>query len=406
MHNQRFFSYLSLFTFMMIILVTANNFLLMFVGWEGVGICSYLLVSFWFTRIAANQSSISALLTNRVGDCFLTIGMFAILWSFGNNQKMIKRFNIKRFNNNTHNLPYKEITRYCSNTRLKDMASYLAGLIEGDGLIAVHDKNSKSRVYSPKIIIVFNINDRPLAVKLSSILKAGKVVNRYSAGHVLLQILAKQEVLKIINLINGNMRTPKIEALYRAIHWINEKDNSSIPCLNLDLSPLVSNNWLAGFTDADGNFSITIYNRKKNSNLARTEVQTFFRIEVKQNYRKNVTIDQGGASYFNIMTKIAELFTVNLYTRTRSKNDRVFYAFMAISHNARSHDIIRNYFDRFPLYSSKYLAYKDWCHVQDLHRETSLSKETLDKIRTIKNQFNSKRKVFDMSHLDRLTFKS
>ena len=83
-HNQRFFSYLSLFTFMMIILVTANNFLLMFVGWEGVGVCSYLLVSFWFTRIAANQSSISAFLTNRVGDCFLTIGMFSILWSFGN----------------------------------------------------------------------------------------------------------------------------------------------------------------------------------------------------------------------------------------------------------------------------------------------------------------------------------
>ena len=83
-HIQRFFSYLSLFTFMMIILVTANNFLLMFVGWEGVGICSYLLVSFWFTRIAANQSSLSALLTNRVGDCFLTIGMFALLWSFGN----------------------------------------------------------------------------------------------------------------------------------------------------------------------------------------------------------------------------------------------------------------------------------------------------------------------------------
>jgi len=83
-HNQRFFSYLSLFTFMMIILVTANNFLLMFVGWEGVGICSYLLVSFWFTRTAANQSSIAAFLTNRVGDCLLTIGMFAILWSFGN----------------------------------------------------------------------------------------------------------------------------------------------------------------------------------------------------------------------------------------------------------------------------------------------------------------------------------
>ena len=49
--------------------------------------CSYLLVSFWFTRIAANQSSVSAFLTNRVGDCLLTVGMFAVIWSFGNNKK-------------------------------------------------------------------------------------------------------------------------------------------------------------------------------------------------------------------------------------------------------------------------------------------------------------------------------
>jgi len=83
-HIQRFFSYLSLFTFMMVVLVTGNNYLSMFVGWEGVGVCSYLLVCFWFTRIAANQSSLSAFLTNRVGDCFLTIGMFAMLWTFGN----------------------------------------------------------------------------------------------------------------------------------------------------------------------------------------------------------------------------------------------------------------------------------------------------------------------------------
>ena len=83
-HNQRFFSYLSLFTFMMVILVTSNNYLVTFVGWEGVGVCSYLLVSFWFTRMAANQSSISAFLTNRVGDCLFTIGMFILIWSTGN----------------------------------------------------------------------------------------------------------------------------------------------------------------------------------------------------------------------------------------------------------------------------------------------------------------------------------
>jgi len=97
------------------------------------------------------------------------------------------------------------------------LAPYLAGLIEGDGHIAVHNKNLKSKVYRPKIIIVFNENDKPLANRLSTVLKVGKVIDRPKAGHVLLQILAKEEVLKVINLINGYMRTPKIEALHRAI---------------------------------------------------------------------------------------------------------------------------------------------------------------------------------------------
>jgi len=82
-HQQRFFSYISLFTGLMLILVTANNFLVMFIGWEGVGICSYLLVHFWYTRIAAIKSAMNAMFTNRIGDYFLTIGFFAIFFTFG-----------------------------------------------------------------------------------------------------------------------------------------------------------------------------------------------------------------------------------------------------------------------------------------------------------------------------------
>jgi NADH-ubiquinone oxidoreductase chain 5 len=82
-HQQRFFSYLSLFTLTMIVLVTADNYVLLFVGWEGVGVCSYLLVSFWFTRIQANKSAINALLFNRVGDLSLTLAMFIIFISTG-----------------------------------------------------------------------------------------------------------------------------------------------------------------------------------------------------------------------------------------------------------------------------------------------------------------------------------
>nr|YP_010462009.1 NADH dehydrogenase subunit 5 [Hericium erinaceus]UUF93963.1 NADH dehydrogenase subunit 5 [Hericium erinaceus] len=82
-HNQRFFSYLSLFTFFMLILVSGANYFVMFVGWEGIGIVSYLLINFWFTRIQANKSAILALIMNRVGDMGLSIGFFALFSLFG-----------------------------------------------------------------------------------------------------------------------------------------------------------------------------------------------------------------------------------------------------------------------------------------------------------------------------------
>lgn len=83
-HNQRFFSYLSMFTFFMLVLVTGDNYFIMFVGWEGIGISSYLLINFWYTRMQANKAGIKALTVNRVGDMFLSVGFFAIFWVFGN----------------------------------------------------------------------------------------------------------------------------------------------------------------------------------------------------------------------------------------------------------------------------------------------------------------------------------
>ena len=78
-HLPRFMSYLSLFTFFMLILVTSNNFLQMFVGWEGVGLSSFLLINFWFTRIQANKAAMKAMLVNRVGDFFILLSIFTIL---------------------------------------------------------------------------------------------------------------------------------------------------------------------------------------------------------------------------------------------------------------------------------------------------------------------------------------
>nr|UXG55774.1 NADH dehydrogenase subunit 5 [Phytophthora cinnamomi] len=80
-HLSRFMSYLSLFTFFMIILITGDNFMQMFVGWEGVGFCSYLLINFWFTRLQANKAAIKAMLVNRISDLILLLGVLTIFYN-------------------------------------------------------------------------------------------------------------------------------------------------------------------------------------------------------------------------------------------------------------------------------------------------------------------------------------
>jgi NADH:ubiquinone oxidoreductase subunit 5 (subunit L)/multisubunit Na+/H+ antiporter MnhA subunit len=82
-HLPRFMSYLSLFTLFMLILVTGDNYLQLFIGWEGVGLCSYLLINFWFTRIQANKSAIKAMIVNRIGDLGLALAMFTMAYSYG-----------------------------------------------------------------------------------------------------------------------------------------------------------------------------------------------------------------------------------------------------------------------------------------------------------------------------------
>jgi NADH-quinone oxidoreductase subunit L len=82
-HKPRFMSYLSLFTFAMLALVMADNFVQMFFGWEGVGLASYLLINFWYEKDSANAASIKAFLVNRVGDFGFALGIFAIFYIFG-----------------------------------------------------------------------------------------------------------------------------------------------------------------------------------------------------------------------------------------------------------------------------------------------------------------------------------
>jgi len=109
-HKPRFMSYLSLFTFSMLVLVTSDNFLQLFFGWEGVGLCSYFLIGFWFKKNSANSAAIKAFIVNRIGDFGFALGIFLVFYVFGTlnfnevflkvNQMQDQSFSIFEFNIN------------------------------------------------------------------------------------------------------------------------------------------------------------------------------------------------------------------------------------------------------------------------------------------------------------------
>ena len=100
-HQPRFMSYLSLFTFAMLVLVTSDNFLQLFFGWEGVGLCSYFLIGFWFKKPSANAAAIKAFIVNRVGDFGFALGIFLVFYIFGtvNYEEVFAQVSIYKDNN-------------------------------------------------------------------------------------------------------------------------------------------------------------------------------------------------------------------------------------------------------------------------------------------------------------------
>jgi LAGLIDADG endonuclease/Cytochrome C and Quinol oxidase polypeptide I len=248
---------------------------------------------------------------------------------------------------------------------------YLAGLIEGNGTISVHNPNNTTKIFSPKIIIVFKKTDLPLANYLQNITKCGQVLIKPERGYVLWQIQDIVSIFTIVSIINGFMRTPKIEALYRIIDWLNNYiiNNNNINNLlgpeatntyilenqPLDSSPIDNNAWLSGFTDADGNFSINI---QKRTNKNSTRVQLTYRLEINQNYNKS-DIEANKESFFPIISKIGLYLGVTVYSRSRIINDKIYYSFIVLSHNKLSNSKVCDYFNKFSLLSSKFLDYKD-----------------------------------------------
>jgi len=190
------------------------------------------------------------------------------------------------------------------------------------------------------------------------------------------------KLIEMINLINGKFRTPKIKYLHRAIDHINLIHNTNIEKLPLDISNIDSNAWLAGFTDADGHFQISlegIYGLNKS--LCRGRVKCIFSI-------KQRVIDKGtGDSCIPFMSKIAKIFQCNI--QYESENQMTFMA-QADS----KHYLTKSYFDKYPLMTSKHLDYL--CFLEGLnYLGKRLTSQEVIEIQKIKNSMNKNRTFFN-----------
>ena len=185
-----------------------------------------------------------------------------------------------------------------------NLAHYLAGLIEGDGsfITPKSETGSIGKSLVASIQVIFAIKDRPSAELLRQIF-GGNIYKSGNKNCVRWMIQDLGSVMNIVNIINGKLRTPKIQAFYRMIDFINKKNenkNVFIEKLPLDTSLISSNAWLAGFIDADGHFGIKGFTSNPRTYLA------------IQFYLPQRCLDLSGLSMELIMSKIAEFLMTKL----------------------------------------------------------------------------------------------
>lgn len=174
-----------------------------------------------------------------------------------------------------------------------------------------------------------------------------------------------------------------------------------MPKLGIDESELDKNSWLAGFTDADGNFSISL---STNSKKHRSRVNLSYRLEIRQNYDKENNINNKN-NYYEIMIKIATLFNSELYSRERNlklKNQlksKIYRSYIVSINSLINLWKVRDYFNEYPLLSSKYLDYKDWESVLIAKKDNISNEEILIKSKKIRTNLNSTRLDVTWDHL-------
>ena len=244
------------------------------------------------------------------------------------------------------------------------------------------------------IKITFVKKDGPLAQKIMEVIEGGTIEYPKDSNYLNLLFQDIKSIKIIAVLLNGKMRTPKIEALHRLFDWLNARSTEGLELtkLGLDNSLLASNPWLAGFIESDGNFYCDF---KINSKGIATKIKNYMRISQKQSYKSTTTVlplHDNNRSNFDIMVKIRNFLAVKDVTEIqRNKPNYIELAYEVRTAKKSSCDILINYLTNFPLFSSKHQDYLDWREVH--HIRISKKYKTLDgtlNLISLKNSMNTK----------------
>jgi hypothetical protein len=304
------------------------------------------------------------------------------------------------------------------------IGAYLAGLLEGDGHISLSKpvslktKNGLvSKDSSPYLAITFVNKDLPLINKLLDLF-GGRLRFKDKENAIVWTIGKHKELVNMINLLNGYLRTPKIIKFNDLIVFVNQKYNYNIQINSPDTSHLNKNGWLAGFIDADGAFKIRYTEKlicdKTSKVLRKGRIEVRFALEqrkklVREDFDFFEQSDKTLYSYEAIMLQIYSFFeiTTDLRLSTHSSPQRgqeVDNTYFIVEVTSLSKlNILIQYLNTYPLLTAKRNDYDDWVKAYKLMLDQKhLTESGKLLIKQIKSNMNRKRGVFNWDHLNYL----
>nr|YP_009690421.1 LAGLIDADG homing endonuclease [Schizopora paradoxa]QEG57201.1 LAGLIDADG homing endonuclease [Schizopora paradoxa] len=266
------------------------------------------------------------------------------------------------------------------------LGSYLAGLVEGDGTIVVPktERSAKGRLNYPSIQIVFQLKDFPLCQMIQKQLGYGSINKKKQSAAYVFTINSNEGLIHFAKLINGKVRGPKYFQYCLLIKYLNNKNlDLNLIADKLDLSPLSTNSWLAGFIEADGSFQVrtSLISKVKRLQLS---------FEISQ-----TRVTKYGYSTYELLLSIAQFLCVNV---NEIRSDRKHPQYRIRTSTVKTNLILCNYLDQFNLQGTKYLDFQDWKSILHLFEKGSHN-ENISKIVEVKSGMNQRRTEYNWNHL-------